>query len=163
MEQKEYIDFNEIKKFVGVEDNELFLIYLKEVYKDLAERSGTNRKKGVMKIFFLDYLKLPMFISDKVFSVLDKDNDGFLNSKEFILGMSKLYNGTYEETIQFIFDILDFNHDNYIEKDDVKMILSLLPLKTDNSKIEYKYQMESLEEINDIINSTFGKSKKLKN
>ena len=162
MEQKEYIDFNEIKKFVGVEDNELFLIYLKEVYKDLAERSGTNRKKGVMKIFFLDYLKLPMFISDKVFSVLDKDNDGFLNSKEFILGMNKLYNGTYEETIQLIFDILDFNHDNYIEKDDVKMILSLLPLKTDNSKIEYKYQMESLEEINDIINSTFGKSKKLK-
>ena len=162
MEQKEYIDFNEIKKFVGVKDNELFLIYLKEVYKDLAQRNENNRKKGIMKIIFQDYLKLPMFLSDKVFSVLDKDNDGFLNSKEFILGMNKLYNGNYEETIQLIFDILDFNHDNHIEKDDVKMILSLLPLKTDNSKIEYKYQMESLEEINDIINSTFGKSKKLK-
>ena len=53
MENKEYIDFNEIKKFVGVEDNELFLIYLKEVYKDLAERNETNRRKGVMKLFFL--------------------------------------------------------------------------------------------------------------
>ena len=41
------------------------------------------------------------------------------------------------------------------------MILSLLPLKTDKCKVEYKYQMESLEEINEIINSTFGKSKKL--
>ena len=41
------------------------------------------------------------------------------------------------------------------------IILSLLPLKTDKSKVEYKYQMQSLEEITEIINSTFGKSKKL--
>jgi len=114
-----------------------------------------------MKIIFFDYLKLPMFISEKVFTVLDEDKDGFLSSKEFILGMNKLYNGSYEDTIQLIFDILDFNHDGYIEKDDVKMILSLLPLKTDRSKVEYKYQMQSLEEINEIISATFGKSKKL--
>jgi len=37
----------------------------------------------------------------------------------------------------------------------------LLPLKTDRSKVEYKYQMQSLEEIGEIINSTFGKLKKL--
>ena len=37
----------------------------------------------------------------------------------------------------------------------------MLPLKTDRSKVEYKYQMQSLEEIGEIINSTFGKSKKL--
>ena len=75
--------------------------------------------------------------------------------------MNKLYNGSYQDTIKLIFDILDFNHDGYIEKDDAKMILSLLPLKTDKSKVEYKYQMQSLEEITEIINSTFGKSKKL--
>ena len=80
-----------------------------------------------------------------------------MSSKEFILGMNKLYNGSYEDTIKLIFDILDFNHDGYIEKDDVKMILSLLPLKTDKCKIEYKYQMESLEEINEIINTTLKK------
>ena len=161
VEQKEFIDFNEIKKIVNFENEELFLIYLKEVYKDLADRNEENRKKGIMKIVFFDYLKLPMFISDKVFTVFDEDKDGFLSSKEFILGMNKLYNGSYQDTIQLIFDILDFNHDGFIEKDDVKMILSLLPLKTDRSKVEYKYQMKSLEEINEIINSTFGKSKKL--
>ena len=161
VEQKEFIDFNEIKKIISVESEELFLIYLKEIYKDLADRNETNRKKGIMKIVFFDYLKLPMFISEKVFTVFDEDKDGFLSSKEFILGMNKLYNGSYEDTIKLIFDILDFNHDGYIEKDDVKMILSLLPLKTDKCKIEYKYQMESLEEINEIINTTFGKSKKL--
>ena len=160
-EEKEFIDFNEIKKIISVENEELFLIYLKEIYKDLADRNETNRKKGIMKIIFFDYLKLPMFISEKVFTVFDEDKDGFLNSKEFILGMNKLYNGSYQDTIKLIFDILDFNHDGYIEKDDAKMILSLLPLKTDKSKVEYKYQMESLEEITEIINSTFGKSKKL--
>ena len=139
VEEKEFIDFNEIKKIISVENEELFLIYLKEIYKDLADRNETNRKKGIMKIIFFDYLKLPMFISEKLFSVFDTDNDGFLNSKEFILGMNKLYNGSYQDTIKLIFDILDFNHDGFIEKDDAKMILSLLPLKTDKSKVEYKY------------------------
>ena len=134
-EAKEFIDFNEIKKIISVENEELFLIYLKEIYRDLADRNETSRKKGIMKIIFLDYLKLPMFISEKLFTVFDEDKDGFLNSKEFILGMNKLYNGSY--------------------------LLSLLPLKTDKSKVEYKYQMQSLEEITEIINSTFGKSKKL--
>ena len=160
-EQKEFIDFSEIKKIISVENEELFLIYLKEVYKDLADRDETNRKKGIMKIVFFDYLKLPMFISEKVFTVFDEDKDGFLSSKEFILGMNKLYNGSYQDTIKLIFDILDFNHDGFIEKDDAKMILCLLPLKTDRSKVEYKYQMQSLEEIGEIINSTFGKLKKL--
>ena len=160
-EQKEFIDFNEIKKIISVENEELFLVYLKEVYKDLADRNEENRKKGIMKIVFFDYLKLPMFISEKVFMVFDEDKDGFLSSKEFILGMNKLYNGSYQDTIKLIFDILDFNHDGFIEKDDAKMILSLLPLKTDRSKVEYKYQMQSLEEIGEIIDCTFGKMKKL--
>ena len=158
-EQKEFIDFNEIKKIISVENEELFLVYLKEVYKDLADRNEENRKKGIMKIIFFDYLKLPMFISEKVFMVFDEDKDGFLSSKEFILGMNKLYNGSYQDTIKLIFDILDFNHDGFIEKDDAKMILSLLPLKTDRSKVEYKYQMQSLEEIGEIIDCTFGKMK----
>ena len=159
--QKDFIDFNEIKKIINVENEELFLVYLKEVYKDLADRNEENRKKGIMKIVFFDYLKLPMFISEKVFTVFDEDKDGFLSSKEFILGMNKLYNGSYQDTIKLIFDILDFNHDGFIEKDDAKMILSLLPLKTDRSKVEYKYQMQSLEEIGEIIDCTFGKMKKL--
>ena len=160
-EKKEFIDFNEIKKIISVENEELFLVYLKEIYKDLADRNEENRKKGIMKIVFFDYLKLPMFISEKVFTVFDEDKDGFLSSKEFILGMNKLYNGSYQDTIKLIFDILDFNHDGFIEKDDARMMLCLLPLKTDKSKVEYKYQMQSLEEIGEIIDDTFGGLKKL--
>ena len=162
MEEKQYIDFNEIKEYVNVKDEKLFLLYLREVFKDLADREETIKRKGVMKMIFFEYLKLPIFISEKLFTVFDKDKDGFLNQKEFILGMNRLYNSNFDETIKLIFDILDFNQDDIIERDDVKMILGLLPLKTDkNNKIKYKYQMESLEEIQDIINSTFEEKKTL--
>ena len=161
MEENQYIDFNEIKKYVNITEEKLFLLYLKEVFKDLADRDESNKKKGVMKMAFLDYLKLPIFISEKVFGVLDEDKDGFLNQKEFILGMNRLYNSNFDDTVKLIFEILDFNRDGLIEKDDVKMILGLLPLKTDQNRIEYKYQMESLEEINQIISLTFGDKKEL--
>jgi len=161
MEENQYIDFNEIKKYVNITEEKLFLLYLKEVFKDLADRDESNKKKGVMKMAFLDYIKLPIFISEKVFGVLDVDKDGFLNQKEFILGMNRLYNSNFDDTVKLIFEILDFNRDGLIEKDDVKMILGLLPLKTDRNKIKYKYQMESLEEIHEIINLTFGDKKEL--
>ena len=161
MEDTQYIDFNEIKEYVNVKEEKLFLLYLREIYKDLADRDETNKKKGIMKMIFFDYLKLPIFISEKLFTVFDKDKDGFLNQKEFIYGMNRLYNGNFDETLKLIFELLDFNHDDLIEKDDVKMILGLLPLKTDKNKIKYKYQMQSLEEIQQIINCTFDNKKAL--
>ena len=161
MEDTQYIDFNEIKGYVNVKEEKLFLLYLREIYKDLADRDETNKKKGIMKMIFFDYLKLPIFISEKLFTVFDKDKDGFLNQKEFIYGMNRLYNGNFDETLKLIFELLDFNHDDLIEKDDVKMILGLLPLKTDKNKIKYKYQMQSLEEIQQIINCTFDNKKAL--
>ena len=161
MEDTQYIDFNEIKGYVNVKEEKLFLLYLREIYKDLADRDETNKKKGIMKMIFFDYLKLPIFISEKLFIVFDKDKDGFLNQKEFIYGMNRLYNSNFDETLKLIFELLDFNHDDLIEKDDVKMILGLLPLKTDKNKIKYKYQMQSLEEIQQIINCTFDNKKAL--
>ena len=161
MEDKQYIDFNDIKEYVNIKEEKLFLLYLREIFRDLADRDESNKRKGIIKMIFFDYIKLPIFIAEKVFNVFDKDKDNFLNQKEFIYGMNRLYNGNFDETLKLIFEILDFNHDEYIEKDDVKMILGLLPLKTDKTKdkIKYKYQMESLEEIQQIINLTFDNKK----
>ena len=159
--QNDYIDFNEIKKYVGITDEILFLKYLKEVYKDLASRKDETKKNGIAKQTFLDYIKLPIFISEKVFNAFDLDHDSFLNPKEFIKGMKHLYNGNFEESIETVFSLLDFNSDKIIEKEDVKLLLSYLPLKSDKSKIEYKYQMESLNEIDEIASTTFNNKNKL--
>ena len=159
--ENDYIDFNEIKKYVGITDEILFLKYLKEVYKDLASRKDETKKNGIAKQTFLDYIKLPIFISEKVFNALDLDHDSFLNPKEFIKGMKRLYNGNFEESLEIVFSLLDFNSDKIIEKEDVKLLLSYLPLKSDKSKIEYKYQMESLNEIDEITSTTFNNKNKL--
>ena len=73
--------------------------------------------------------------------------------------MNKLYNGTYEEALEIIFSLLDINNDGIIEPDDVGMMLSYLPLKTDKSNIEYKYQMKSLDEIDEILKCSFRDKK----
>lgn len=155
MEGQEFVDFNQIRAFSSVIDIALLTTYLKEVFKDLADRAESNKKKGISKITFLDYIKLPVFIAEKLYNSLDQDGDNFLNSKEFIEGLSKFYLGTFEESVELIFNIFDFDKDGVINKADVKLLLSYLPLKTDKLKIEYKYQMQSLEEIDEILSHTF--------
>ena len=76
---KEYVDFDILQKMLGLNDMTLFLSYLKEVFKDLSERSEGDRKKGINKVTFYDYVKLPIFIAEKLFSALDKDDDGSIS------------------------------------------------------------------------------------
>ena len=116
MTDKEYVDFDTLQKMLGLTDMTLFLSYLKEVYKDLSERSEGDKKKGINKVTFFDYVKLPIFISEKLFSALDKDEDGFLNSHEFIEGLQDLYMGDFDSTLEIIFKILDFDKDGKITK-----------------------------------------------
>ena len=150
----DYVDFESLQKLLGISDMTLFVGYLKEVYKDLADRTE-NKKKGISKVTFYDYVKLPIFIAEKLFSALDTDNDSLLNAREFVEGLQDLYMGDFETTFDIIFNLLDFDKDGKINKDDVRVLLSYLPIKTDNSPIEYKIQMESQSEIDDILNSTF--------
>lgn len=62
-----------------------------------------------------------MFISEKLFSALDQDNDGYLSSSEFIEGLKQLYTGDFEHTLKIIFNMLDFNKDGEISKEDIKV------------------------------------------
>jgi len=162
MDKVEYINYDTVREYVNIKDSDLFSFYLREIYKDLSERFDSNKKQGISKIAFYDYLKIPIFIAEKVFNSLDNDGDGFLNLTEFSKGLAKIYDGTFEETATEIFKIYDFDKDSKITPGDVKVLLSYLPLKTDHIKKEYKYQMESLDEIDDIVNQTFGSNKHLR-
>jgi len=155
IETTEYVDFLTIRKYIDVTDHDLFIVYLKEIYKDLSCRAEATRKNGVTKLTFLDYMKLPVFIGEKLFESLDKDADSYLNSKEFVEGMGKLYLGDFLQTIASIFCILDFDKDGVVSKEDTRLLLSYLPLKCNNKETEYKFQMESLDEIDEIVKHTF--------
>jgi serine/threonine protein kinase len=151
-----FIDFKLIRDSIKFSDSSLFQLYLKDVFEDLSKR---DEGKGISKLAFDDYLKIPVFIAEKLFMSMDKDSDGFLSEKEFLSGMQRLFLGDFKDTVQAIFDILDFDKDGCITRADVKVLCSYLPVKSANSEemqIQYKHQMKSLEELEEIVINTFG-------
>ena len=85
------------------------------------------------KISFYDFLKLPIFISDKLFKSFKNHNKGGLLESEFVNGFYKLYMGSFEETTKIIFNLLDFDKDSEIQKEDIKFILTYLFLNSFNN------------------------------
>jgi Ca2+-binding EF-hand superfamily protein len=59
---------------------------------------------------------------------MTSNNKEGLTDEEFVDGFFKLYIATFQETSKIIFNLLDFYKDGVIKKEDVKLILSYLPL-----------------------------------
>lgn len=155
---EEFIDFSTIHASLNIEASS-FSIYLKELFSDLSEISETDGEKYISKINLKKYLNLPSFINEKVYNIFDRKNSGFVCFANFNKIMTKFYLGTFEETAHVIFDIYDFDNDGIIKKEDVRLLLSFLPLKDSETICKYRNQLESLEELSEILNTTFGKKK----
>ena len=156
MERNEFIEFEVIRSSISITSPELFSAYLAEVHNDLTLRSN---KTGMRKLIFYEYFKIPVFIAERLFNSFDKDGDELLNQKEFAEGMFSLFLGNFEDTARIIFNMYDYDKDGLIHKGDVKVLLSYLPLKSEMDKLSH--QLESLEELDNTINETFGKNNSL--
>ena len=163
----EYITFEVIQESLGLKSESLFKKYLQEVFVDLSTKKENSKTKYLSRLTFYDYIKLPIFISEKLFnSFCSTGQQDGLTEDEFVTGFFKLYMGTFQETTKTIFDLLDFDKDGIIKKEDVKIILSYLPLNDVSEEQEKALesvkevlgvQMKSLEEIDDIVSKTFKK------
>ena len=164
---KEFITFEVIQESLGIKNPNLFKKYLQEVFVDLSTKSEKSKAKYLSRLTFYDYIKLPIFISEKLFNSFASSNqqEG-LKEEEFVKGFFKLYMGSFQETTKVIFDLLDFDKDGIIRQEDVKIILSYLPLndvseekdkRLESVKEVLGVQMKSLEEIDDIVSKTFKK------
>ena len=156
----DYITFETLHEYVGIEDSNLFKNYLHNIFMDISIYDEKHNKKLINKISFYDYMKLPIFIAEKLFNSFDRDNDNNLEEKDFINNLIKLYCGTFYQTTEIIFNLLDYDKDGKIQKDDVTIMLSFLPLSNneyDNNEIYEEKQRNSRKEINEIINKTFSK------
>ena len=173
-EKQEFVTFELIQDSLGLKDPTIFKKYLTEVFNDLANSVNNQNKKFITRMAFYDYIKLPIFIAEKVFKSFTKLSTQGLCEEEFVDNLFKLYMGSFEETISIIFNILDFDRDGIIKKEDVKIFLSYLPInddeeeglgvkpkdeknKTDLVTKIFGTQMKSLEEIDDILNKAFKK------
>ena len=174
-EKQEFVTFELIQDSLGLKDPTIFKKYLTEVFNDLANSVNNQNKKFITRMAFYDYIKLPIFIAEKVFLSFTHISIQGLCEEEFVDNLFKLYMGSFEETISIIFNILDFDRDGIIKKEDVKLFLSYLPInddeedglgvkpaKDEKSKTDlvtkiFGTQMKSLEEIDEILNKAFKK------
>ena len=165
----ETLDLAKIRKGLQIEDEDLLNKYLKEIWSDLSKRaSKEDTSKGISKITFNKYYELPGIISERLFSVFDKDKDGVLSLSEFVNGMRGLFSQSesFDNLARFIFDFYDFRSCEKIKKDDVRVVLSYVPLqKTDLNAIKeenieiveenFQDRVESQEQLFNILNIAF--------
>lgn len=147
MESDDKVDLSLFRKVIEISDTNLFSLYAEEVYRDLCSREDSKKKLGMSRLTFYGYIKLPVLLADKLFNALDKNDDGYLNKKEFVEGLFMLYYGSFKQTAKIVFNMYDFDKDGYIKKEDIKILFSYLPLKNE------ELQNESLEEIDSILES----------
>ena len=164
----ETLDLSKIRKGLQIEDEELLNKYLKEIWSDLSKRSIEENTKGINKITFNKYYDLPGIISERLFAVFDKDKDGVLSLSEFVNGMKMLFSQveTFDSLAKFIFNFYDFRSCEKIKKEDVRVVLSYVPLqKTDMDGIKeenieivednFQDRVESQEQLFNILNIAF--------
>ena len=96
--------------------------------------------------------------------MFDRDNNGYLDGKEFINGMIILFTESFSTLTKFIFTFYDFDQDGLITREDVRVVLSYVPLQSQNynpnklkyEKNEYADRVESQNELYNILNKAFG-------
>ena len=130
----EKINIEDITSQYEVMNVEAFSQYLKQVWKDLSSRTKGVRE-GVDKITFQKYYELPGLISERLFAVFDLNGYGFLSLNDFIYNMLILFSSNFKKLLEFIFKFYDFDNDKKITKEDVRVVLSYVPIykKTQNS------------------------------
>ncbi len=164
----EKINFESLVGSYRVPSLNSFANYLAQIWRDLAKRSN-EKKKGINKITFAKYYELPGLINERLFQLFDRDNNGYLDGKEFINGMIILFTESFSTLTKFIFTFYDFDQDGLITREDVRVVLSYVPLQTQNygpnklkyEKNEYADRVESQNELYNILNKAFGKKETL--
>lgn len=178
MEPTEYRDAlgDDKLEFVELDTNDDFktkicLPYFKDIYKDLQSRSD-NPKKGINKVSLLDYASLPGVLGERLFQVMDSNKDDYLDQREFLIGLFRLYCSSFDEKVEFIFEIYDFDGDGFITKNDISTVMASMPVinfktLTQNHEHEGKFsregggldsfdqRVESLEDMNKILQLCF--------
>lgn len=106
--------------------------YFKDIYKDLVAQSDC-KDKGINRITLLTYTNLPGIIGERFAHVLDLSKTDYVDLREFVHGFFKVYYSNLETKIKLSFDMYDFDRDGYITKEDVRLILTHIPICTSTS------------------------------
>ena len=77
--------------------------------------------------------------------MFDSNQDNYINQDEFTSGMTNLYTGTYDQLVSLIFELYDFDKDGKVCREDIRIVLSYIPLQAMEEDINrnrgHKYNM----------------------
>lgn len=151
------LTFKSIRDKLKFEGKYNFKKYMNEIFDFFLLKYQISKGQKMTFTLFLEYFSINGFLADCLFKAFNKGNPGGISKSEFINGMVTLYIGNYEETSKLIFNIFDLNRDGKIKPNNMKLLLSYLPLKN----FTHKEQIKSLKEINSIVQDTFKKENEL--
>jgi Ca2+-binding EF-hand superfamily protein len=121
---------------------------------------------------FMRYFSLPGLIAERLFSVFDKNHNEYLDISEFLEGMITLFSESYDKLAKFIFNFYDFDKDGYISREDIRTVLSYIPIRNGNHSVmkkfklklekeDFKDRVESQDELHDLLDKCFKNSQVL--
>ena len=139
-------DFQDrILKYKIYSDKRSFKSYLREVWKDLKNRTPSihtkksEKIKGITFEIFLNFYSLPLLIAKSLFKAMNNSLFNVLLIDDFVEGITDLfycdikeyniYSDNYyqKKESQLIFKMCDFDNDGYITKEDLNLINIYLP------------------------------------
>lgn len=122
----------------------------------------------------LNYCQLPGLLGERLFAVLDTNQNNYLDKDEFLNGMLTFYCSDFDEKIKIIFKIYDFDNDGLVTQTDIITIISCMPVTHSvNVRGEGKYtkegggaqnfqeRVDTLEEMLSVLQHCFGDRKTL--
>ena len=153
-----------------------FIMYLSQIWRDLSIRTkyqvtrnsnassspppntthtnvNNSHTKGISRIAFSLYYRLPGLISIRLFNMFDKNKDNTLSPKEFIEGMITLFTEPLETLLRFVFTFYDFDNDGLIKREDVQVVLAYIPVPSDFNALS-----KLDDELYEMFNVAFGEN-----
>ena len=96
------------------------------VFDNLAVRS---HGKGMNMHIFMSFLMSDTLVGERLFTIFDRDHDGYLSYYEFAHGLEILFKGTLKERANMTFALYDMTGGGVIKKVDCKMMLHYMPTR----------------------------------
>ena len=81
-------------------------------------------------------------ISQRLFEIFDLDKNSILNLTEFTNGLLRLFSYNFTAMSELIFQVIDFDGNGLISKEDIRIILSHIPMAVILESIRIKLKKE---------------------
>jgi len=82
--------------------------YLRDLYNDLIVRCiepEAITEKMLDRITFIDYMRLPIVIAERIFGLFDKPKVGLMSEAVFALCMTRILVSDFQTRAKFIFQL----------------------------------------------------------